>query len=147
MKRLSLIGLMLLLALAFTACRPCGQQPKQHRQTDAAAEAPAEEAAAPADLPFEIEEGAVNPLGLEPGAELEGIFFEGGYGRGYLDNAADIFRAVHPDNPMTVEGIQRVGDQLRPRFIAGDPPDVIDNSGAGKSGRCCAGGGRRTYWT
>ena len=32
---------------------------------------------------------------------------------------------------MTVEGIQRVGDQLRPRFIAGDPPDVIDNSGAG----------------
>ncbi len=125
MKRFSLIGLMLLLALAFTACGAPAAAPAEGTA------APAEEAAAPADLPFEIEEGAVNPLGLEPGAELEGVFFEGGFGRGYLDNAADIYRAVHPENPMTVEGIQRVGEQLRPRFIGGNPPDVIDNSGAG----------------
>jgi len=130
MKRFSLIGLMLVLALAFTACGAPAAAPAAEAPAEGTA-APVEEAAAPADLPFEIEEGAVNPLGLEPGTEVEGIFFEGGYGRGYLDNAADIFRAVHPDNPMTVEGIQRVGDQLRPRFIAGDPPDVIDNSGAG----------------
>ena len=32
---------------------------------------------------------------------------------------------------MSVEGIQRVGERLRPRIIAGNPPDVIDNSGAG----------------
>ncbi len=130
MKRLTIFGLLLVLALAFTACSAPAAAPAADAPAEEAA-APAEEAAAPADLPFEIEEGAVNPLGLEAGAEVEGIFFEGGYGRGYLDNAADIFRAVHPDNPMTVEGIQRVGEQLRPRFIAGDPPDVIDNSGAG----------------
>ena len=70
-------------------------------------------------------------MGLEAGTSVEGIFFEGGYGRGYIDNAADIFRALHPDNSMSVEGIQRVGEQLRPRFIGGNPPDVIDNSGAG----------------
>ena len=82
-------------------------------------------------LPFEVAPEAVNPLGLEAGKSVEGIFFEGGFGRSYIDNAADIFRAVHPDNEMTVEGIQRVQEQLQPRFIAGNPPDVIDNSGAG----------------
>ena len=90
----------------------------------------AAEAAAPAELWFEVAEEAMNPLGLEPGVPVEGIFFEGGYGRAYIDHAADIFRALHPENEMTVAGIQRVGEQLRPRFIGGNPPDVIDNSGA-----------------
>ena len=83
------------------------------------------------ELPFEVAPEAVNPLGLEPGAPVEGVFFEGGFGRSYIDYAADIFRALHPENEMTVEGIQRVAEVLRPRFIAGNPPDVIDNSGAG----------------
>jgi N-acetylglucosamine transport system substrate-binding protein len=82
-------------------------------------------------LPFEVAPEAVNPLGLEPGKSVEGVFFEGGYGRSYIDNAADIFRALHPENEMTVEGIQRVQEVLQPRFIAGNPPDVIDDSGAG----------------
>ena len=82
-------------------------------------------------LGFEVAEEAVNPLGLEAGTSVEGVFFEGGFGRSYIDNAADIFRALHPDNEMTVEGIQRVQEVLQPRFIAGNPPDVIDNSGAG----------------
>lgn len=81
-------------------------------------------------LPFEVAPEAVNPLGLEAGASVEGIFFEGGWGRSYIDNAAELFRALHPDNPMTVEGIQQVSEILRPRFIGGNPPDVIDNSGA-----------------
>ena len=81
-------------------------------------------------LPFEVSSEAMNPLGLEAGKDVEGVFFEGGFGRSYIDNAADYFRALHPDNEMTVEGIQQVSEILRPRFIAGNPPDVIDNSGA-----------------
>ncbi len=87
-------------------------------------------ALAQSDLPFEVAAEAVNPLGLEAGTAVEGVFFEGGFGRTYIDNAADIFRALHPDNEMTVEGIQQVSEILRPRFIGGNPPDVIDNSGA-----------------
>jgi N-acetylglucosamine transport system substrate-binding protein len=83
------------------------------------------------DLPFEVAPEARDPLGVETGVTIEGVFFEGGYGRAYIDFAADIFRTLHPDTDMTVEGIQRVGEVLRPRFIAGNPPDVIDNSGAG----------------
>lgn len=82
-------------------------------------------------LPFEVAPEALNPLGLEAGTSVEGVFFEGGFGRSYIDNAADIFRALHPENEMTVEGIQRVQEVLQPRFIGGNPPDVIDNSGAG----------------
>ncbi len=81
-------------------------------------------------LPFEVAPDAVNPLGLEAGTAVDGVFFEGGFGRSYIDNAADYFRALHPDNEMTVEGIQQVSEILRPRFIGGNPPDVIDNSGA-----------------
>lgn len=83
------------------------------------------------DLPFDVAPEALDPLGVETGVTIEGVFFEGGYGRAYIDFAADIFRALHPETQMTVEGIQRVGEVLRPRFIAGNPPDVIDNSGAG----------------
>lgn len=114
---------------ALAACAPSAAPPAA---APAATTAPAAEAAAAAPaLPFEVAADAMNPLGLEAGKSVEGIFFEGGFGRGYLDHAADLFRAVHPENPMTVEGIQRVGEQLRPRFIGGNPPDVIDNSGAG----------------
>lgn len=83
------------------------------------------------DLPFEIAADAVNPLGVPDGTMAEGVFFQGGYGIDYIQNAADLFAAVHPGSEVSVEGIQGVGDKLRPRFIAGNPPDVIDNSGAG----------------
>ena len=87
-------------------------------------------ALADSHLPFDVAPEAMNPLGLEAGKPVEGVFFEGGFGRSYIDNAADIFRALHPENDMSVEGIQQVSEILRPRFISGNPPDVIDNSGA-----------------
>lgn len=122
LKASSMVGASAVMAACAPAAAPGAPAP--------AAEAPA--AAAPAaDLWFEVAEEAVNPLGLEPGVPVEGIFFEGGYGRAYIDHAADIFRALHPENEITVAGIQQVGEQLRPRFIGGNPPDVIDNSGAG----------------
>ncbi len=104
--------------------------------TEAAAAAATATTAPPKlDLPFEVAPEAINPLNLEAGTSVEGVFFEGGLGREYIDNAADLFRKLHPDNEMTVEGIQRVGEHLRPRFIGGNPPDVIDNSGAGSLDR------------
>jgi N-acetylglucosamine transport system substrate-binding protein len=83
------------------------------------------------DLPFELAPEAMNPLGIADATAAEGVFFEGGFGRAYIDFAADLFAKVHPGSTISVEGIQRVGERLRPRFISGEPPDVIDNSGAG----------------
>ena len=111
---------------ALAACAPSGGDAPAAPAAPAAAVDPAS-----LDLPFEIAAEAVNPLGVPDGTMAEGVFFQGGYGIDYIQNAADIFAAVHPGSEVSVEGIQGVGDKLRPRFIAGDPPDVIDNSGAG----------------
>jgi len=99
-----------------------------------AAPPPAPAVTGPLDLPefgIQVAAEAVDPLNIEKGITVDGVFFEGGYGADYIRYAAKIFEAVHPDVKVNVVGIQRVGDQLRPRFIAGNPPDVIDNSGAG----------------
>lgn len=129
-RRTFLKGSALLSAgMALAACGPSAAP--QAPAAEGGAQAPAPAPATTPDLPFEVAPEAINPLGLEPGKPVEGVFFEGGYGRAYIDHAADIFRALHPENEMSVAGIQRVGEQLRPRFIAGNPPDVIDNSGAG----------------
>ena len=110
---------------AIAACAPGGSAP-----AESAAPAAVMDPAA-LDLPFEIAADAINPLGVPDGTAAEGVFFQGGYGIDYIQNAADLFAAVHPGSEVSVEGIQGVGDKLRPRFIAGEPPDVIDNSGAG----------------
>ncbi|MEA2536839.1 MAG: N-acetylglucosamine transport system substrate-binding protein [Chloroflexota bacterium] len=74
---------------------------------------------------------ATNPLGVPAGEPLEVVIFKGGYGDDYAINAEKIFNRVHPDTKITHLGIQRLREQLQPRFVGGNPPDVIDNSGGG----------------
>lgn len=83
------------------------------------------------DLPFEIAPEAVNPLDMPTPVQAEGVFFSGGFGHDYIQFAADLFAKVHPGSSVSVEPIQGVAEKLRPRFVGGNPPDVIDNSGAG----------------
>ena len=83
------------------------------------------------DLPFQISPDAIDPLKMPEPVAAEGVFFSGGYGHAYIQYGADLFAKVHPGSTMSVEPIQGVGEKLRPRFVGGDPPDVIDNSGAG----------------
>jgi N-acetylglucosamine transport system substrate-binding protein len=83
------------------------------------------------DLPFEITAEAINPLKMPEPVQAEGVFFSGGYGDEYIRYAADLFAKVHPGSTVSVEPIQGVAEKLRPRFVGGNPPDVIDNSGAG----------------
>ena len=92
--------------------------------------APAAAAAKP-ELPFEVAADAINPLKMPEPVTGEGIFFSGGFGNDYIKYAADLFAKAHPGSTMSVEAIQGVGEKLRPRFVGGNPPDVIDNSGAG----------------
>jgi N-acetylglucosamine transport system substrate-binding protein len=83
------------------------------------------------DLPFEIAADAINPIAMPEPVSAEGVFFSGGFGHDYIQFAADLFAKVHPGSTVSVEPIQGVGEKLRPRFVGGNPPDVIDNSGAG----------------
>ena len=83
------------------------------------------------DLGFDVAPEAVNPLNVPENTKAEGVFFQGGLGIDYIQFAADMFGKLHPGSEISVEGIQGLGEKLRPRFIAGNPPDVIDNSGSG----------------
>jgi N-acetylglucosamine transport system substrate-binding protein len=93
------------------------------------AAAPAAGAAAP-NLPFKVDPAAVNPFNLPATGEVDGVFFAGGFGDDYIKYAADLQQKLHPGTTVKVQSIQKITEQLQPRFVSGNPPDVIDNSGA-----------------
>jgi N-acetylglucosamine transport system substrate-binding protein len=73
-----------------------------------------------------------NPFGVDPAAPLDVVIFKGGFGDDYAKYVNEnMYAKLVPDVEITYAGIQRLGEQLQPRFVAGEPPDVIDNSGAG----------------
>ncbi|MGK5529622.1 N-acetylglucosamine/diacetylchitobiose ABC transporter substrate-binding protein [Streptomyces sp. URMC 129] len=78
-----------------------------------------------------VRRGAVttaNPFGVDPDARLDVVVFDGGYGDEYARDAERIYQADHgPVDHTTTQEIQSV---LQPRMVQGDPPDVINNSGA-----------------
>jgi N-acetylglucosamine transport system substrate-binding protein len=75
------------------------------------------------------EKSAKNPLGVKNGAPMEAFIFKGGLGDQYAKDAEADYNATYG---VTVKhtGTQQVGPKLTPRFAGGNPPDVIDNSGA-----------------
>jgi len=97
--------------------------------TKAAVATTAPTAAAKLDLPFTVAPEAVNPFKLGT-AEVDGVFFAGGYGDDYIKYAGSLVEKLHPGTKVKVQSIQKITEQLQPRFVAGNPPDVIDNSGA-----------------
>lgn len=56
--------------------------------------------------------------------EVEVALFQGGYGIDFFEKAAREYEAKHPGVKLRVWGNPRVWEQLRPRFVAGSPPDL-----------------------
>ena len=75
-----------------------------------------------------------NPFGVEADSAVEAVIFDGGYGIAYVEYAADIMGADFPEMSFDVSGTVDIAPQLQPRFVAGDPPDLIDNAGAQQIG-------------
>jgi len=57
-------------------------------------------------------------------SEVEVAVFKGGYGIDFFEKAAREYEAKHPGVKIKVWGNPRVWEQLRPRFVAGSPPDL-----------------------
>ncbi|MBT2421150.1 N-acetylglucosamine/diacetylchitobiose ABC transporter substrate-binding protein [Streptomyces sp. ISL-22] len=72
---------------------------------------------------------ATNPLGVKEGLALEAFIFKGGLGDQYAKDAEADYKAKYKAE-VKHTGTQQVGPKLTPRFAGGNPPDVIDNSGA-----------------
>jgi N-acetylglucosamine transport system substrate-binding protein len=75
---------------------------------------------------------ADNPLGVKAETPLEVVIFKGGYGDEYARQAAALYTAKYPGAKVDVQGLQKIGEALQPRFVAGTPPDVVDNTGASR---------------
>jgi N-acetylglucosamine transport system substrate-binding protein len=75
---------------------------------------------------------ADNPLGVKADAPLEVVVFKGGYGDDYALAAEATYQQKYPSAKIDHKGLQKVGEAMQPRFVAGDPPDVVDNTGAGR---------------
>ena len=73
---------------------------------------------------------AANPFKVADGSTVDAVIFNGGYGIDYVQFAADIMQKQHPKVTVKVSPSTQISTELQPRFVGGNPPDLIDNSGA-----------------
>ncbi|MGH3459961.1 MAG: N-acetylglucosamine/diacetylchitobiose ABC transporter substrate-binding protein [Kribbellaceae bacterium] len=75
---------------------------------------------------------APRSLDVNPDASLEIVVPEGGYGQEHLRFDLDMYRELYPGarERGKVTAVPEIATALQPRFDAGDPPDVLANSGA-----------------
>lgn len=77
---------------------------------------------------------ADNPFGMADKATVDAVIFNGGYGFDYVTFAANIAQAKFSGSTFKVAPSTQIAQQLQPRFVGGNPPDLIDNSGANQIG-------------
>lgn len=72
------------------------------------------------------------PFGLVTPSTVESVIFDGAFGIGYVEFAAELMRAAYPEVRVRVSAVADVRAAVEPR-LADDatPPDLVDNSGAG----------------
>ncbi|CAL9374360.1 Diacetylchitobiose binding protein NgcE [Streptomyces sp. enrichment culture] len=75
-----------------------------------------------------VDPTADNPLGAHPDGEIEVVIFDGGFGDQYAIDAEKLYEERF--GAVTHVKTQEIQSRIQPRMVKGDPPDVIDNSGA-----------------
>src|SRR5882757_1472653 len=71
-----------------------------------------------------------NPFGVKDADPLDIVIFDGGYGSAYATKLASLYQTKHAGSKASVLPTQDIAGKLQPRFNAGNPPDVVDDSGA-----------------
>ncbi|MER7170195.1 N-acetylglucosamine/diacetylchitobiose ABC transporter substrate-binding protein [Streptomyces mesophilus] len=73
-----------------------------------------------------------NPFGVANEGELEVVIFKGGFGDAYAtDVHKPLFEKAFPKATVKMSSTPSIEQTLQPRFVGGNPPDVVDNSGKG----------------
>lgn len=73
---------------------------------------------------------ANNPFGVAKNSTVDAVIFNGGYGIAYAQFAAKVMEREQPGVTVKVSPSTQIAQELQPRFVGGNPPDVIDDSGA-----------------
>ena len=72
---------------------------------------------------------AKNPFGMADKSSVDSVIFDGGYGTDYVSFAATLMEKNHAGSSVKVSPTTKIAQELQPRFVGGNPPDLIDNSG------------------
>jgi N-acetylglucosamine transport system substrate-binding protein len=72
---------------------------------------------------------AKNPFGMADKSSVDAVIFDGGYGTDYVAFAAALMQKNHVGSSVKVSPTTKIAQELQPRFVGGNPPDLIDNSG------------------
>jgi len=78
--------------------------------------------------------GEDNPFGMAEDVSIDAVIFDGGYGTDYVEFAGKQLTDLHPDATVKVSPTQNPSQELQPRFVGGNPPDLVDNSGENQIG-------------
>jgi N-acetylglucosamine transport system substrate-binding protein len=74
-----------------------------------------------------------NPFGMAEDGEVEIWIFDGGFTDRYaVELHEPIFQGRWPDVTIAHHAAVDIGAELQARFVAGDPPDFVNNSGDGQ---------------
>ncbi|GAB3409018.1 N-acetylglucosamine/diacetylchitobiose ABC transporter substrate-binding protein [Schumannella luteola] len=76
------------------------------------------------------QKSAKNPFGMADNTTVDAVIFNGGYKTDYVDFAGKILAKEHSGSSVKVKPETKIATTLQPRFVGGNPPDLIDNSGA-----------------
>lgn len=71
---------------------------------------------------------AGNPLGVNEKAKVDFVIFDGGFGTQYAKDAAKTYEQKL--GKVDLNSTQDIQPLLQPRMVGGNPPDLVDNSGA-----------------
>jgi N-acetylglucosamine transport system substrate-binding protein len=74
---------------------------------------------------------ADNPFGVGADSTIDAVIFDGGYGVDYVKTAAEELEKNRDGVTTEVSASSNIAQELQPRFVAGDPPDLFTNDGAG----------------
>jgi N-acetylglucosamine transport system substrate-binding protein len=75
-----------------------------------------------------------NPFGVADNSTIDAVIFKGGYDIKYVEYAAGVLSKTHPTVKPAVAPSTNIAQELQPRFVGGNPPDLVDNSGANAIG-------------
>jgi N-acetylglucosamine transport system substrate-binding protein len=75
-----------------------------------------------------------NPFGVKKDSKIDAVIFDGGYGTDYVKYAGEQVKDKQDGVTAKVHASNNIKQELQPRFTGGNPPDLIDNSGANKIG-------------
>ncbi|MGG5172319.1 N-acetylglucosamine/diacetylchitobiose ABC transporter substrate-binding protein [Pseudarthrobacter sp. J1738] len=71
-----------------------------------------------------------NPFGMADKSTVDAVIFKGGYGIDYVDFAGKGLEKAQAGSTAKISPSTDISQELQPRFAGGNPPDLIDNSGA-----------------